>query len=115
MSGTLPARLRCTTMTSMEATAHHEAGHVFMALYLGARVHSVTIEPDRDDGPDRFGDTRVEWDRGWPAQNCIPESPCHGEIWSGFCSSLACRVPIRARPGGIGFRTLRRQTPAVLS
>ena len=46
----------------MEATAYHEAGHVFMALYLGARVRSVTIEPDRDDGPDRFGDTQVEWD-----------------------------------------------------
>ncbi len=62
MSGTLPARLRCTTMTSMEATAYREAGHVFMAIYLGARVRSVTIEPDRDDGPDRFGDTQVEWD-----------------------------------------------------
>ena len=62
MSGTLPARLRCTTMTSMEATAYHETGHVFMAIYLGARVRSVTIEPDRDDGPNRFGDTQVEWD-----------------------------------------------------
>ncbi|MCY2996425.1 MAG: hypothetical protein NTY19_52540 [Planctomycetota bacterium] len=48
----------------MEATAYHEAGHVFMALYLGARVRSVTIEPDRDDGPERFGDTQVEWDLG---------------------------------------------------
>ena len=35
----------------MEATAHHEAGHVFMAIYFGARVRSVTIEPNRDDGP----------------------------------------------------------------
>ena len=48
----------------MEATAYHEAGHVFMAIYLGARVRSVTIEPDRDEGPDRFGDTQVEWDLG---------------------------------------------------
>jgi hypothetical protein len=46
----------------MEITAYHEAGHVFMAIYLGARVRSVTIEPDRDDGPDRFGDAQVEWD-----------------------------------------------------
>jgi ATP-dependent Zn protease len=46
-----------------EATAYHEAGHAFMAVYLGARVRSVTIEPDRDEGPDRFGDTQVEWDR----------------------------------------------------
>ena len=46
-----------------EITAYHEAGHAFMAVYLGARVRSVTIEPDRDDGPDRFGDTQIEWDR----------------------------------------------------
>jgi ATP-dependent Zn protease len=51
-------------MTNMEATAHHEAGHVFMAIYVGACVRSVTIEPDRDDGPDRLGDTQVEWDLG---------------------------------------------------
>jgi ATP-dependent Zn protease len=48
----------------MEATAYHEAGHVFMTIYLGARVRSVTIEPGRDDSPDRFGDTQVEWDLG---------------------------------------------------
>ena len=47
-----------------EVTAYHEAGHAFMAVYLGARVRSVTIEPDRDDGPDRFGDTQIEWNRG---------------------------------------------------
>ena len=48
----------------METTAYHEAGHVFMAIYFGGRVSSVTIEPDRDDGPERFGDTQVEWDLG---------------------------------------------------
>lgn len=41
--------------------AYHESGHAFMALYVGARVRSVTIEPDRDDGPDRYADIRVEW------------------------------------------------------
>lgn len=46
-----------------EITAYHEAGHAFMAVYVGARVRSVTIEPDRDDGPDRFGDTQIAWDR----------------------------------------------------
>lgn len=46
-----------------EITAYHEAGHAFMAVYLGARVRSVTIDPDHDDGPDRFGDTQIEWDR----------------------------------------------------
>ena len=45
-----------------EITAYHEAGHAFAAVYFGARVCSVTIEPDWDDGPDRFGDTRIEWD-----------------------------------------------------
>lgn len=44
---------------SVELTAYHEAGHAFMALLLGAKVRSVTIEPDNDDGPRRFGDTQI--------------------------------------------------------
>ncbi len=44
-----------------EVSAYHEAGHAFMAILQGARVRSVTIEPDRDDGPERFGDAQVEW------------------------------------------------------
>lgn len=47
-----------------ELTAYHEAGHAFMAICLGGRVRSVTITPDNDDGPERFGDTQIEWDRG---------------------------------------------------
>lgn len=47
----------------MELTAYHEAGHAFMATYLGGTVRSVTIEPDRDDGPKRSGDTQVIWRR----------------------------------------------------
>ncbi|MEZ6127350.1 MAG: M50 family metallopeptidase [Planctomycetaceae bacterium] len=42
-------------------TAWHEAGHAFVAVYLGGDVESVTIDPDRDDGPQRFGDTSVRW------------------------------------------------------
>jgi len=45
----------------MEITAYHEAGHAFMAMLLGGKVRSVTIEPDNDDGPERFGDTQVIW------------------------------------------------------
>lgn len=41
--------------------AYHEAGHAFMAIYLGGQVRTVTIEPDRDDGPSRFGDIQVLW------------------------------------------------------
>ncbi len=44
-----------------EISAYHEAGHAFMAIYVGARVRSVTIEPDRDDGPARYADIQVEW------------------------------------------------------
>lgn len=48
----------------MENTAYHEAGHAFMAVQLGAKVRSVTIDPDNDDGPKRFGDTQVIWRKG---------------------------------------------------
>lgn len=48
---------------SDEETAYHEAGHVVMAIALGARVTRVTIEPENDEGPRRYGDTRVVWRR----------------------------------------------------
>ena len=48
-------------MSDLDDTAYHEAGHVFMAVYLGASIRSVTLEPDRDDLPDRFGDAQIEW------------------------------------------------------
>lgn len=46
-----------------EITAYHEAGHAFAAVYLGAKVKSVSIDPDWDDGPHRYGDTVVLWSR----------------------------------------------------
>src|ERR1700730_1769160 len=46
-----------------ELIAYHEAGHALMALLLGGEVRLVTIEPDNDDGPDRYGDTQVLWRR----------------------------------------------------
>ena len=45
----------------MEDTAYHEAGHALMAVQVGARIDSVTIDPDWDEGPQRFGDTQIEW------------------------------------------------------
>lgn len=44
-----------------EITAYHEAGHAYVALQLGARVLSMSIDPDWDDGPKRYGDTQVGW------------------------------------------------------
>jgi len=44
-----------------ETTAYHEAGHAWMAVVSGAKVLSVTIDPDWDDGPQRYGDTQVAW------------------------------------------------------
>ncbi len=46
-----------------EIIAYHEAGHALMAWLLGAEVRLVTIEPDNDDGPARFGDTQILWPR----------------------------------------------------
>lgn len=44
-----------------EISAYHEAGHAFMAIYVGAHVRCVTIDPNWDDGPERFADIQVEW------------------------------------------------------
>ena len=46
-----------------ELTAFQEAGHAYAAIYVGARVQSVTIDPDNDDGPKRTGDTVILWNR----------------------------------------------------
>ena len=44
-----------------EITAYHEAGHAFAAVYVGAEVDFISIAPDPDDEPDRYGETRVLW------------------------------------------------------
>jgi ATP-dependent Zn protease len=41
--------------------AYHEAGHAVIACWLGGEVLSVTIDPDRDDGPRRDGDVSIRW------------------------------------------------------
>lgn len=44
-----------------EVSAYHEAGHAIMAIYVGAQIRSVTIDPDWDDGPERHADIQVAW------------------------------------------------------
>lgn len=44
-----------------ETTAYHEAGHALIAVLLGGKVTRVTIDPDDDDEPQRFGDTQILW------------------------------------------------------
>lgn len=45
-----------------DTCAYHEAGHAVMAAYLGAKIASLTIDPDWDDLPRRDGDIEVHWD-----------------------------------------------------
>jgi ATP-dependent Zn protease len=44
-----------------ELTAYHEAGHALMAIALGGQILHVSIEPNKDDGPQRFGESIVKW------------------------------------------------------
>jgi hypothetical protein len=49
------------TVSEEEITAWHEAGHAFVAVYLGGHVQSLSIDPDYDDGPRRSGDVEIHW------------------------------------------------------
>lgn len=44
-----------------ELTAWHEAGHALMAVVRGGRIVHVSIEPENDLGPLRFGESIVQW------------------------------------------------------
>jgi ATP-dependent Zn protease len=68
-----------------ELTAYHEAGHAFMALYVGARVRQVTVEPDWDDGPARHGDTQIEWHGDVPNRR----QQCENEILVALAGPVA--------------------------
>jgi len=56
-----------------DVTSYHEAGHILMAILLGGRVPHATVEPDRDDGPNRHGDVRVLWPKANPADKAFAE------------------------------------------
>lgn len=66
-------------------TAFHEAGHAWAALFVGARVCSVTIDPDRDDGPNRFGDTVVLWHR----RHFSAREMCEKAAWVSLAGPVA--------------------------
>ncbi|MDG2012474.1 MAG: hypothetical protein P8J33_03155, partial [Pirellulaceae bacterium] len=44
-----------------DIAAYHESGHALMAIQMGAQVRSITIQPDWDDGPERYADAQIAW------------------------------------------------------
>lgn len=50
------------SMSSEETIAYHEAGHALMAWKAGARIESLTIDPESDDSLAREGEARVIWE-----------------------------------------------------
>ncbi len=44
-----------------DLAAYHESGHAIMAIQMGAQVRSITIQPDWDDGPERYADAQIAW------------------------------------------------------
>ena len=73
------------TFDTEELTAWHEAGHAWMALHLGAQVQSVSIDPDNDDGPQRFGDTVI----AWPRSRFADQELARGLAWVALAGPVA--------------------------
>lgn len=46
-----------------ELTAYHESGHALVAWLLGAQINLITLEPEKDDGPQKHGYTQILWRR----------------------------------------------------
>jgi ATP-dependent Zn protease len=68
-----------------ELDAYHEAGHAFMAVYVGARVQQVTIEPAWDDGPRRYADIQVRW----PLRRFTPQELLEKQILVALAGPVA--------------------------
>ena len=64
--------------------AYHEAGHVVVALMVGARAQHATIEPDRDDGPARYADVTIVW----------PVDPLSDPVWCQRSIEVALGGPV---------------------
>ena len=47
-----------------ELAAYHEAGHCLVAYLLRGKLKQVTIDSERDDGRERYGETQMRWKRG---------------------------------------------------
>jgi hypothetical protein len=65
-----------------EISAYHEAGHAFVAIYVGARVRSVTIEPDRELS------TRPLASGILGAFSYVSETSCRCKGYGRFCPAL---------------------------
>ena len=85
----------------MEITAYHEAGHVFMAIYLGARVRSVTIEPTATMVPIVLVTAQVEWDLA----HFTPREVCEKSVLvalAGPVAEMIHRLRVSLAPAGSG-------------
>ncbi len=61
-------------MDETEITAYHEAGHAIMGLVCGARILRLSIEPNNEHGPKRFGESIVQWPRGATSMSYVFET-----------------------------------------
>ena len=78
----------------MESTiSYHEAGHAVIASWLGAQVLSVTIDPDRDEGPRRDGDVSIRWSR----RGLTSRELCERELMAVLAGPIAEMVHLDER------------------
>ena len=81
-------------MDELELTAYHEAGHALVAVVVGARIVSLTIDPDRDDGPRRYGDVQLQW----PAETGAVKSLLQSQLLVAMAGPVAEMIYLGETP-----------------
>ena len=56
-----------------EVSAYHESGHALVAIFFGAGIRMITIEPDWDDGPPRHAEIQIQWPAGLLSDRALQE------------------------------------------
>lgn len=56
-----------------ELTAYHEAGHAVVALVYGGKIVRLSVEPENDDGINRYGESIVQWFSVSDSDFCVRE------------------------------------------